>query len=145
MRVKKSELNRIVLHQMRKIYYPEKSEYMDWMGFRITEENKPSYHHIEKKVDLKKEEKNSDACIENGAYLGKKSHELLHKIEIHDKELYDSWNYVFLVINKMKCYPIEDVWKMVFALRERTEELFSKNPKELRKMKREVGHQKNEE
>ena len=57
---------------MKKIYYPEGVEYIDWMGFRITEENKPSYHHIVKKEDLKKEHENYDATVDNGAYLGKK-------------------------------------------------------------------------
>lgn len=143
MRIKKCEENRNTLHDMRKIYYKSDTPYIDWMGFKITEENKPSYHHIEKQEDLKKEKKDTKATVENGAYLGKKSHELLHRIELVDKDLYESWNYIFLVINKMKCYPIEDVWKIIYNLREKTDELFSKDPKTLRKMKREVGNQKN--
>lgn len=111
------KVNNEVLKRMRKIYYPEGSAYIDWMGFLITEENKPSYHHIEKAEDLRKNDKNDEATVENGAYLGKKSHELLHRIEVHDKDLYDSWNYVFRVINSMKCYPIDEVWGMVYDLK----------------------------
>ena len=64
------KLNNDVLKRMRKIYYYEGKEYIDWMGFKITEENKPSYHHIVKKEVLKKEQENFDATIENGAGTG---------------------------------------------------------------------------
>ncbi|MBR3116365.1 MAG: hypothetical protein IKF36_00635 [Bacilli bacterium] len=111
------KVNNEVLKRMRMIYYPKGYEYIDWMGFWITEENKPSYHHIEKAEDLRKDNKNDEATIENGAYLGKKSHELLHRIEVYDKDLYDSWNYIFKVINKMRCYPIDSVWNVIYDLK----------------------------
>ena len=123
------KVNNEVLKQMKKIFYPKESLYLDWMGFRVTEENKPSYHHIEKAEDLRKKNESDVATIENGAYLGKKSHELLHKIEILDKDLYDSWNYLFSVINNMKTYPIDDVWSMVFELQEKTINLEKENKK----------------
>ena len=109
---------RAVLHEMKKIYYPKDKSYIDWMGFKITEENCPSYHHIEKAEDLKSNNESTKATIGNGAYLGKKSHELLHRLEQVNKELYDSWNYIFSLINKMRVYPIDDVWKMVYDLQE---------------------------
>ena len=124
---------------MRKIYFPDNEPYIDWMGFPITEENKPIYHHIEKKADLKKQKKEAYASVENGAYLGKHSHELLHHIEIFDKDLYDAWNYIFLVINKMKCYPIPVVWDMIHDLQRQTEELFQKDSKTLRKLRKETA------
>ena len=117
------KLNNEILKQMKKIYYPKGKEYIDWMGFKITEENKPSYHHIKKAEDLKKENESADATIENGAYLGKKSHEMLHRIEVIDKDLYDAWNHLFLLINKMKCYPIDDVLKIMNELKEKSIEL----------------------
>ena len=123
------KVNNDVLKQMKKIYYPKGSLYIDWMGFKVTEENKPSYHHIEKAEDLRNKNESDVATVENGAYLGKKSHELLHKIEIIDKDLYDSWNYIFSVINKMKTYPIEDVWNMVFELQEKSIKLLNKDKK----------------
>ena len=123
------KLNREILRQMKKIYYNGDVEYLDWMGFKITDINKPSYHHIENAVDLRKNDENDDATIDNGAYLGKKSHELLHKVEVIDKELYDSWNYVFSIINKMKTYPIDDVWSMVFELKDKTKKLVLEDKK----------------
>ena len=58
-----------------------------------------------------------EATVENGAYLGKKSHEMLHQIEQLDPELYECWNDLFLMINKMRIYPIQDVWEMIYQLR----------------------------
>ena len=112
--------NNLVLREMKKIYFKKELDYVDWMGFKIDDINKPSYHHIVKKEDLKKENKDYDATISNGAYLGKKSHELLHKIEMIDYELYLSWNYLFNVINNMKCYPIDDVIKIRDDLKEKS-------------------------
>jgi hypothetical protein len=105
------------------------------MGYLITEENKPSYHHIVKAEELKKNNESDEATIENGAYLGKVSHEMLHQIELLDHDLYESWNYLFLIINRMGIYPIPDVWKMVYNLRDISENLLynDKNSKSLRK------------
>ena len=125
------KLNNEVLKQMRKIYYPKDKQYIDWMGFKITDENKPSYHHITKAEELKKNNESVDATLENGAYLGKKSHEMLHKIEIIDKDLYDAWNHLFLLINKMKCYPVDDVLKIMYELNDKSIELLNDNKKRL--------------
>jgi len=127
------KLNNEILHQMRKIYYPKDKEYIDWMGFKITEENKPSYHHITKAEDLRKNKESDIASLDNGAYLGKKSHELLHKIENIDKDLYEAWNYLFLLINKMKTYPIDDVWTMVEVLKEKSLDITNEKNKGLTK------------
>ncbi len=121
----KKNKNNIILNQMRDIYYPKEKRigkyYLDWMGYSIDEENTPSYHHIIKSSTLKSENKDSNPTLENGAYLGVQSHYVLHYIEKIDIELYNAWNYLFLLINKMKCYPIDDVWKMVFNLQEITD------------------------
>lgn len=124
-----------VLKRMRSIYYGNISPRYDWMGYLITEENKPSYHHIVKAEVLKKNNESDEATIENGAYLGKVSHEMLHQIELLDHDLYESWNYLFLIINRMGIYPIPDVWKMVYNLRDISENLLynDKNSKSLRK------------
>ena len=138
----KAKINRLVLNEMKKIYYDESTPYYDWMGYRITEDNKPSYHHIEKREDLKKANKSIEATVENGAYLGKHSHEVLHRIELVDLELYEAWNYLFLVINKMECYPIEDVWKMIYSLQEKSEALLNQDDRILRRLKKEVAKSK---
>lgn len=121
--------NQEILRQMKRLYYSKDNEYIDWMGFRITDENYPSYHHIIKVESLKRQNNSIDATISNGAYLGKKSHELLHRIEQYDNELYDIWNKLFLIINKMKSYPTDDIWKIVFDLQEKTLEIDKNNKK----------------
>lgn len=124
--------NREVLHQMRKIYFSLGKEYIDWMGFRITEENCPSYHHIEKAETLRKKHESDVATVENGAYLGKKSHELLHKIESLDKELYIMWNQLFRIINESKKYPSDDLLIEVYTLQNLSKDLCKKNNKTLK-------------
>jgi len=123
------KINNEILKQMKKIYYTKESNYIDWMGFKIDDINKPSYHHIEKAENLRNNNESDIATIDNGAYLGKKSHELLHKIEVLDKDLYDSWNYLFLLINKMKTYPIDDVWDLVYELKDKSLNLVNKEKK----------------
>ena len=140
---KKKNSNREILHQMKEIYFPSGTEYKDWMGYILKGDNRPSYHHIEKKEELRKKNLPTKATIENGAYLGKLSHEKLHYIEIIDKDLYECWNYIFRVINKMGIYPIEDVWKMIDNLQKETECLVSEEAKILRKKKKQTAKEKN--
>jgi len=113
---------RAVLHEMKKLFYHKGAKYLDWMGYPITESNCPSYHHIEKAEDLRNDGLSDEATLENGAYLGKKSHEKLHLMEMIDHDLYLCWNDLFLLINKMGIYPIDDVWETVYLLQKRTEE-----------------------
>ena len=112
--------NSEILRQMKKIYYSKDKEYIDFMGFRITNKNFPTYHHIVKKRTQKDNNEEYIPTISNGAYLGKQSHDLLHRIEHKDKELYEAWTEVFFIIVNMGIYPIDDVWKMVFELQEKT-------------------------
>ena len=107
-----------ILKEMKYIYYKEITPRLDWMGFLITEDNKPTYHHIYKKEYLKQEHKDYNANIENGAYLGKRSHELLHEVERIDHDLYVRWNKLFIIINNLRDYPSEDIWNIIFELQD---------------------------
>lgn len=121
----KAKIRQMVLQQMKEIYYKGVIARYDWMGYLITEDNKPSYHHIVKREDLLKQGESIEATVENGAYLGKKSHEMLHQIEQLDPELYECWNDLFLMINKMRIYPIQDVWEMIYQLRWLSEQVIN--------------------
>ena len=125
----KASVRKKIMKEMYQIYYNENKEYIDWMGYEINDKNYPTYHHIEKREDLKKENKDIEATIENGAYLGIESHQMLHDIEKLDKDLYYSWNHLFLVINKMRCYPIDDVIDIINKLKNRSEELIAESKK----------------
>lgn len=116
----KTKETRAILKEMKEIYYPDNKSYgefyLDWMGYKLDEQNYPSYHHIEKASVLKQKNESAKPTISNGAYLGEYSHTALHYIKTIDPELYDAWNYLFLQINRMKCYPIDDIWKMIHHL-----------------------------
>ncbi|MBQ9024134.1 MAG: hypothetical protein IJ105_02800 [Bacilli bacterium] len=123
----KASIRKKVMKKMKEIYYPDDKPYIDWMGYEINEENYPTYHHIEKREELKRNGESIDPTIENGAYLGNLSHQTLHYIEQIDKDLYYSWNHLFLIINKMRCYPIDDVLKMINNLQRLSEESIDKH------------------
>jgi len=95
----KKNKNSETLKEMEEIYYPNMqigdSKYLDWMGFEINYENKPSYHHIVKYSHQKSEKLAEKTTIENGAYLGEYSHIALHQIEKVDIYLYNRWNNLF--------------------------------------------------
>jgi len=112
----KAKQRQLILKEMKNIFYSNNSNRVDWMGFPITEDNKPSYHHIVKREELLSRNEPIDATVENGAYLGKRSHEMLHTIELIDYDLYMCWNDLFLIINRMGINPIDDVWSMVYNL-----------------------------
>ena len=116
----KAKQRQITLQEMRRIFYPNMLNRVDWMGYLITEDNKPSYHHIVKREELAEANQPIDATVDNGAYLGKRSHEILHQIELIDHDLFLCWNDLFLMINRMRRYPIDDVWDMVFHLQDLT-------------------------
>ena len=86
----KAKQRQLVLKEMRKIYYPGMLNRVDWMGYLITDDNKPSYHHIVKREELAEANQPIDATVENGAYLGKRSHEMLHQIELIDHDFDDN-------------------------------------------------------
>ena len=115
------KLNRVMFEKMKSIYYDRKTKIFDWMGYLLTEDNQRTYHHIEKAEDLRKNNENDDPTLSNGALLGKRSHELLHRLEHKDYELYKEWNLLFREINDKRNVISEDLWKRIFELKERSE------------------------
>lgn len=126
------KLNRDIYEKMKQIYYEKKNHIYDWMGNLITEENYRTYHHIEKAEDLRKNNESDEPTLENGAFLGKKSHEQLHRIEHIDYELYIEWNKLFREINDKKEVISDDLWKRVFELHDITEKIDKRNSKRLK-------------
>ena len=104
----KATIRKKIMKQMKEIYYPNDKPYIDWMGYEIDEDNYPTYHHIEKREDLKKQGESIDPTLENGAYLGNLSHSALHFIEGIDKELYYSWNHFKYIIHRITFHFINN-------------------------------------
>ena len=113
----KAKERQTVLKQMKQIYYTGIDNRIDWMGYPITEINKPSYHHIVKREDLLSRGESISATVENGAYLGKKSHEMLHLLEQIDYDLYLCWNDLFKVISNMRIYPVVLIWDTIYKMK----------------------------
>ncbi len=123
--------NRDIFLKMKNIYYDKNTHIYDWMGNLLTEDNIRTYHHIEKAEDLRKNNECDDATLENGALLGKRSHEQLHRIEHIDYELYIEWNNLFREINDRRDVIKEDLWKKIYELKEKTDEIDKKDNKKL--------------
>ena len=124
MGLKIDKMEEIVLEAMRKIYNSNENyeNELDWMGYEINQEdNDAVYHHI-----ISKEDGGNDD-ISNGAILGRRSRHMLHQLKNIDKDLYDAWNEVFLIINQMGTYPIPEVWNMIMSLQVQTEEVLKSN------------------
>ena len=92
----------------------------DWMGFKITEENPLTYHHIIK------EEDGGNKTIDNGALLTKFSHSYLHMIELYDKSIYISINNVLKKINNNKIEPSKKNYYEIINLLESFEKKYYK-------------------
>ena len=125
--ISEAKIKKIILKSMINIFYEDRKPRVDWMGYQITKKNFPTYHHIIKKTTLRSNNKSSSATVDNGAYLGKKSHDMLHVIEQVDHDLYECWNDLFIMINRMRIHPIDDVWGMVNQLKTRSEEVLNRS------------------
>ena len=123
----KASVRKKVMKEMKDIFYNSDDEYIDWMGNKIDDINYPTYHHIEKREDLKKDGKDIEATIENGAYLGIISHQRLHDIEKIDLDLYYSWNKLFRLINDRRCYMSKEIFNMINELNRLSDDILDKN------------------
>lgn len=99
-----------VIKEMIEIYKPD--EY-DWMGSRISKKNVLTFHHIVKR-------KEGLTIKENGALLTQKSHQRLNKLEAHNKELFERWQWLFVLINTSNMPPNEDMIAQIQELKEET-------------------------
>lgn len=99
-----------VIKEMIEIYRP--GEY-DWMGSRISKKNVLTFHHIVKR-------KEGLTIKENGALLTQKSHQRLNKLEVHNKDLFERWQWLFIEINTRNEPPREDLIIQIQELREET-------------------------
>ena len=74
----------------------------DWMNFKVTDENKLTFHHI------KREWEGGETFNSNGALLTDLAHKYLHAIELNCPTLYNELNLFFTEVNKRRYSPTED-------------------------------------
>lgn len=99
-----------VIKEMIEIYKP--GDY-DWMGSRISKKNVLTFHHIVKR-------KEGLTIKENGALLTQKSHQRLNKLEAHNKELFERWQWLFIKINCSNIPPTDEIIAEIQELKEET-------------------------
>lgn len=82
-----------VLVQMLQIFKPKG---IDWMGYKLTQKNPYTYHHI-------KERRNGGPeTITNGAILTRKAHDDLNELDMYCQEGYEAFQNLFRYINSLQ-------------------------------------------
>ena len=94
---KEREYSKVLL-RMIDTYEPDDE---DWMGFKLSDNNTYTFHHIrERRVGGKE-------VLENGAILTHFGHQFLNHLDSHNKRAYNDYQNIFRRINKSRG-PIDD-------------------------------------
>lgn len=81
-----------VLNKMIRIYKPKD---IDWMGFKMTNDNPYTFHHII-------EHRDGGLCeITNGAILTDSAHRYLNYLDLYIPEAYEEYQKIFRFINSL--------------------------------------------
>lgn len=86
-----------VVNTLSDIYIPNG---IDVFNYEITRDNRPSYHHIIKKEDLKLLGFPVNPTIENGIALSMIGHSYFHEIERNAPDIFYHLNQIILLITK---------------------------------------------
>lgn len=114
-----------VIKEMIEIYKPD--DY-DWMGSKISKKNVLTFHHIVKR-------KTGRTIRENSALLTQKSHERLNKLEAHNQDLFERWQWLFVRINCSGMPPSEELINEIQALKKETSDFIYGKTSELKLIK----------
>lgn len=87
---------KLITKEMIKIY---KMKDICWMGYKASENNPYTFHHLNKVED------GGEMDIKNGAILTFTAHEYLHIIESYDLDIYLYLNNVLRCINEQNYFP----------------------------------------
>lgn len=102
------------LSEMIQIFKPNG---IDWMGYRMTEDNPYTFHHIVEKRD------GGSLTIDNGAILTEKAHKKLNFYDLFCKEAYNEYQRLFKIINKSKAPIADEMYEEIYYLAYRIEVL----------------------
>ena len=75
-----------VLTKMIETYEPNRE---DWMGFKLSDDNPYTFHHIRERRFGGKEE------LENGAILTGRAHQFLNHLDCHHHKVYEEYQNIF--------------------------------------------------
>lgn len=96
-----------VLTRMIDKYEPEDE---DWMGFKLSNNNTYTFHHIRERRAGGKEE------MENGAILTRFAHQFLNYLDRHNKRAYNDYQAIFRQINKNKGPIPDDLLEDIYGM-----------------------------
>ena len=94
-----------ILVQMLNIYQPNG---IDWMGYKMTENNPYTFHHIKEKRDGGKYE------ITNGAILTEQAHKYLNYLDSYSPEAYEEYQKMFRFINSLNGPIPDDLYNDIY-------------------------------
>ena len=128
---------RDVLDDMIEIYQPKG---IDWMGYKLTEENPYTFHHIKEKRYGGKEE------VKNGAILTKDAHAYLNYLDQYCPEAYQEYQKIFRYINDFDGPIPEHLYSMIYQnLQELSDLINEGNIFEFREEPRDFKQEKKEQ
>ena len=96
-----------VLTRMIDRYEPDDE---DWMGFKLSNNNTYTFHHIRERRAGGKEE------MENGAILTRFGHQFLNYLDHHNKRAYNDYQAIFRQINKNKGPIPDDLLEDIYGM-----------------------------
>ena len=94
----------MTLIKMRYIYNPDG---FDWMNFKFSKDNQPTYHHIVERRH------GGHLSVENGAILSDFAHQLLNILDLSCKKAYNDLQNVFMKIIASNSPPTYEVMKEI--------------------------------
>lgn len=96
-----------VLTSMIEMYDPQDE---DWMGFKYSENNYYTFHHIRERRAGGKAE------LENGAILTTYAHQFLNMLDSHYKKAYNDYQHIFREINKNRGPIPDDLLEDIYGM-----------------------------
>ena len=87
-----------------------KTEDEDWMGFKLTDNNTYTFHHIRERRNGGKQE------LENGAILTIFAHQFLNYLDLHCKRAYNDYRTIFRRINKNNGPIPDDLLEDIYGM-----------------------------
>ena len=96
-----------VVNEMIEIYQPLGR---DWMGYKMTNSNPYTYHHITEKRN------GGGVTVDNGALLTKTAHSDLNLLDLYCPEAYEEYQALFRYINESKSPITEELYEYIEEL-----------------------------
>ncbi len=95
---------------------------VDWMGYKVTKDNKLTAHHIDKKNPSDKRLPRGKTKIGNIAPLTRHGHDVLNCMEKNNPDLFEEWQQLFRDICTTQAPPNEEHLGRIILIRRKSKE-----------------------